>query len=163
LLSGLQQNIGISDKVARLGSRCIGIDSHQQVDFMSVGKIRVLLADDHAIVRKGLTRLINLEPDIKVVGEACNGRQAIELTKSIMPEIVIMDMSMPDIDGVTATRIIRNNFPQIQVIALSMSDAADAANRMLGAGAVKYLSKATPACAILSAIRQAAKREAATA
>jgi DNA-binding NarL/FixJ family response regulator len=120
-----------------------------------ISKIRVLLADDHPIVRMGLARLINAQPDIEIVGEASDGQDAITLTRQILPNVVVMDVNMPKMNGIVATRIIRNDFPEVQVIGLSMGDEVIDGRAMQVAGASDYLMKSGPADAILAAIRRA--------
>ena len=123
----------------------------------SIGRrIRVLLVDDHTIVRKGLMGLLKQEDDIDVVAEAGNGREAIELAHRLHPNVVVMDLSLPGVNGVEATRRITAELPEIQVIGLSMYEEAFQADAMLGAGAKAYLSKVGPLPALIAAIRDAA-------
>jgi PAS domain S-box-containing protein len=104
-------------------------------------KIRLLLVDDHAVVRQGLAALLAEEPDLHIVAEASNGLEAVEITRQVCPDIVLMDFSMPKMDGVEATRIIRAEMPNAKVIGLSMYEEADRAAAMIGAGAFAYLTK----------------------
>jgi DNA-binding NarL/FixJ family response regulator len=113
-----------------------------------------LLADDHPIVRTGLARVINAQPDIEIVGEASDGQDAIDLVRRVLPHVVVMDVNMPKMNGIAATRIIRNDFPEIQVIGLSMCEEAIEGREMQGAGATEYLVKSGPVDAILAAIRR---------
>lgn len=103
--------------------------------------IKVLLADDHKIVRDGLRNLLEKEPEIKVVGEAEDGRETVQLSKKLSPEIVIMDIAMPDLNGIEATRHIMAENPDIKVIALSMHSDRRFVSEMLKAGASAYLLK----------------------
>ncbi len=103
--------------------------------------IRILLADDHKIVRDGLRSLIEDQSHMTVVGEAENGRAAIELTAELLPDIILMDVGMPDLNGVEATRRIKAEHPAIHVIALSMHSDTQFVARMLEAGAAGYLLK----------------------
>jgi two-component system CheB/CheR fusion protein len=119
-------------------------------------KIRVLLADDHMIVRQGLVGLLRMEEDIEVVAEAGDGRQAIELAKRDHPDVVVMDLSMPVVNGIEATRRIRADLPCTQIIGLSMYDETDRAEAMLAAGATIYLNKGGPTQDLVAAIRTAA-------
>jgi len=119
------------------------------------GKIRVLLADDHQVMRQALARLLNDRPDISVVGEAEDGVEAVELTRQLRPDVIVMDVSMPRMDGISATRTISSEFPNIQVIGLSMHDAPDAADVMRLAGAADYLSKSVSPAALVAAVRRA--------
>jgi len=117
------------------------------------GKLRVLLADDQEIVREGLASLLSAEPDIEIVAEAGNGAQALELARSSDVDVVLMDVAMPLMSGVEATRRIRAELPGVCVIGLSMSDEQSMARRMLESGAVAYLSKIAPAEALVAAVR----------
>ena len=102
---------------------------------------RVLLADDHKILRQGLQTLLQNEPDIEVVGQADNGRDAIGLAKELRPDVVIMDVAMPDVGGVGATRELVNAVPTAKVVALSMHSDRRFVTGMLSAGASGYLLK----------------------
>ncbi len=102
---------------------------------------RVLLADDHKILRQGLQTLLQNEPDIEVVGQADNGRGAIELAKELRPDVVIMDVAMPEVSGVGATRELVNAVPTAKVVALSMHSDRRFVTGMLSAGASGYLLK----------------------
>ncbi|HYL81849.1 MAG TPA: response regulator, partial [Candidatus Acidoferrum sp.] len=116
-------------------------------------KIRVLVVDDHRVVRQGLTRLLSAEPDIEVVAEAADGKAAVELAGQLRPDVVLMDVSMPEMNGVDATRAIHVAFPAVQVIGLSMFEEDELAAMMRKAGAVAYLTKRGPADVLLAAIR----------
>ena len=116
-------------------------------------KVRVLLVDDHAIVRQGFARLLNAEPDLEVVGEAADGKAAVELAGRLQPDVVTMDVNMPVLDGMEATRQIRAQCPGVRVIGLSMYASREHARAMLNAGAAAYLTKSGPAEELLAAIR----------
>jgi two-component system, NarL family, response regulator NreC len=103
--------------------------------------IQVLIADDHQIVREGLRSLLEKEPGIKLVGEAEDGRQTLRLARELTPDVIIMDVAMPDLNGIEATRQIVAEFPTIKVIALSMHDDRRFVLNMIKAGAKGYLLK----------------------
>jgi len=115
--------------------------------------IRVLLADDHKIVREGLSSLLADQPGIEVVGQAADGLAALEMARILHPDVVVMDVSMPLLDGVEATRRLKAEFLEIKVIGLSMHAESDMAGSMREAGAVAYLSKGGPAENLINAIR----------
>ncbi|MGI5916596.1 MAG: response regulator [Anaerolineae bacterium] len=121
------------------------------------GIIRVLVADDHRIMRQGLVMLLEQEHDIRVVGEAENGRQAVELARALFPDVALMDVSMPLMDGIEATSIIHRDLPRVQVVGLSMFAEQEMAQRMYNAGAADYLSKSGDLSEIVRAIRRAAR------
>ncbi len=119
------------------------------------GRISVLLADDHRIVREGLAGLLAQEPDIELVGEAADGLIAVDMTLRLHPQVVIMDVSMPRLNGLAASRRITASLPQTKIIALSAHEEGDMAREMLSAGATAYLTKGGPAEDLLTAIRHA--------
>jgi signal transduction histidine kinase/CheY-like chemotaxis protein len=114
--------------------------------------IRVIFADDHKVMRQGLIRLISGQPDIEVVGQAANGREALELTRQFIPNLVVMDISMPEMDGIEATRRIKAEMPQVRVIGLSMFEDEQAAREMHTAGADGFVIKTASAAELLKAI-----------
>jgi PAS domain S-box-containing protein len=116
-------------------------------------RLRVLLADDHPVTRQGLVRLLEGQADIEVVGEAMDGRQAVVMTSRLRPDVVVMDVSMPRLNGIDATREIVAISPHTRVIGLSMYEPADIAKRMQQAGAAAYLTKGGSCQELLSAIR----------
>jgi DNA-binding NarL/FixJ family response regulator len=115
--------------------------------------IKILLVDDHAIVRQGLHSLLEKEPDIEVVGEAEDGRKALELTRELLPDAVIMDITMPNLNGVEAARLITHEFPKVKVIALSMHSDRTFVVSMLKAGASGYVLKECLSDELVEAIR----------
>ena len=121
--------------------------------------IRVLLVDDQALFCEGLRTLLDLQPDIEVVGEANNGREAIECVARAAPDVVLMDMLMPVLDGVAATRDIRAHHPNTQVIVLTTFDDDEYVFEALRAGAVGYLLKDVTSDRLAEAIRCAARGE----
>lgn len=104
-------------------------------------RIRVLLADDHAIVLEGLRTLLEKQQDVEIIGEAKTGRQALQLVNELLPDVVIMDIGMPDLNGIEATRQIHERLPSTKVIALSMHSDKQFVTGMLRAGAAGYLLK----------------------
>ena len=118
------------------------------------GPIRLLLADDHALLRQGTAELLRREPDLCVVGEASDGRQAVALAQALQPDIVIMDVRMPGASGLEATRRIRESLPHIQVLVLTAHDDDQYVFSLLQAGASGYLLKTAPVSALAQAIRQ---------
>ncbi len=118
------------------------------------GMIRILLADDHAVMRQGLAASLSREPDIVIVGEAVDGKMAVERARSLQPDVILMDISMPQLGGIEATQEIHLQLPKVRVIALSMFEEDDCAQAMLEAGAVAYLSKSCTIDALTSTIRR---------
>lgn len=116
-------------------------------------EITLLLAEDHDVVRTGLRSFIEKQDGLRVVGEAKTGRQAVERAAELKPEIVLMDITMPDLDGLEATRRIKQQFPNIQVLALTVHDDKQYFMAMLAAGASGYLTKQAAADELVSAIR----------
>ena len=122
--------------------------------------IRVLITDDHAIVRKGLTVLLATERDLKVVGEAQDGQEAVEKAGSLKPDVVLMDLVMPGMDGVEATRKVKNISPRTQIVILTSFHQDEYIFPALQAGAISYLLKDVKASELVEAIRRAARGEA---
>lgn len=118
--------------------------------------IRILLVDDHAVVRQGLNMFLSLDSDLQVVGEAENGEDAIRLTRALLPDVVLMDLIMPVMDGSTATALIRREFPDTEVIALTSVLEDEAIMKAMRAGAIGYLLKDTQAEELRRAIKAAA-------
>jgi DNA-binding NarL/FixJ family response regulator len=118
--------------------------------------IKILIVDDHSVVRQGLRMFLSLDPDLEVVGEASNGSEAIEEVEKLRPDVVLMDLLMPVMDGITATQIIRRDFSGSEVIALtSVLEDASVVNAVR-AGAIGYLLKDTQADELCRAIKAAA-------
>src|SRR3974390_2612264 len=120
-------------------------------------QIKVVLADDHTIVRQGLRALLVAEGDIEIVGEADNGRQAVQLAKKFLPHVVVMDIAMPVLNGLEATRQIVRSLPTTKVLVLSSYSDDDYVQQLTEAGAAGYLVKQTAANELLKAIREAYK------
>jgi NarL family two-component system response regulator LiaR len=117
--------------------------------------IRVALVDDHAMVRRGLATFLMVFDDLELAGEAASGEDAIQLCAQVRPDVVLMDMVMPDMDGVTATRAIRQQYPEVQVIALTSFKDKGLVEDALQAGAIGYLLKDVSADELAQAIRAA--------
>ncbi len=117
--------------------------------------IRVLLVDDHAVVRSGLSTFMMVYDDLELVGEASNGQEAIRRCEELHPDVVLMDLVMPEMDGASATQVIRERWPGIQVIALTSFPEEDLVQRALRAGALSYLLKNVSADELAHAIRAA--------
>ncbi len=113
----------------------------------------VLLADDHAMLRGGLRSVLEKEPDVEVVAEAADGRSALALTRVFAPEVVVMEIGMPDLNGVDATRLLLESNPEVKVIALSMHDDRRYVLPMIEAGARAYLLKNAATFELIGAIR----------
>src|SRR5881397_339109 len=135
----------------------LGVEVRQISKFSTRGQITVLLADDHKVLRQGLRALLEAEDNIQVVGEAENGRQAVEMTKRLQPDVVLMDIAMPLLNGVEATRQINARHLKSKVLILSCHSDDDYVGRTIDAGAVGYLVKQTAAEDVVTAIREAKK------
>jgi NarL family two-component system response regulator LiaR len=118
-------------------------------------KLSVLIVDDHTIVRQGLRTLLDLMDDIVIAGEASTGRVAVELTRQTRPDVVLMDLVMPEMDGATATQVIRERWPHTQVVVMTSFKEDDLGQGALRAGAIGYLLKNASADDLASAIRSA--------
>ena len=129
---------------------CLLFDTNMQ-------KITILLADDHNIIRHGIRALLTLEADFEIVGEAITGRQAISLTEQLSPNVVVMDLSMPLLNGMEAARQIALNCPETKVIVLSAHDDKEHVGQAMVAGAAGYLLKLTAAQELIEAIREVNK------
>jgi len=117
--------------------------------------IRVLVVDDHAMLRRGLVTFLLSFDDLKLVGEAKDGAEALHLCEQVRPDVVLMDLVMPEMDGSTATRAIRQRYPQVQVIALTSFREEELVQGALEAGAIGYLLKNVSADELAEAIREA--------
>ena len=119
--------------------------------------IRIVITDDHGVVRQGLRMYLSLDPDIQVVGEASNGREAVELARRLEPDVVLMDLLMPVMDGIEATEAIRKELPEVEVIALTSVLEDTSVTGAVRAGAIGYLLKDTDAEELSRAINAAAE------
>jgi DNA-binding NarL/FixJ family response regulator len=120
---------------------------------MNRKKTRVLIAEDHTIVRQGLTALINRQPDMHVVGEAENGKEAVEKTKELCPDVVLMDIAMKHMNGLEATARINKMAPEVKVLVLTMYENEEHIFQILRAGALGYVLKEAPITDLISAIK----------
>ena len=118
------------------------------------GPARLLLADDHDLVRGGFNRMLDREADLEVVGEAANGREAVELCRSLRPDLVLMDVRMPEMDGLEATRAIKAAQPGVSVLVVTTYENPDYLLEALKAGAAGYLLKDVPKKQLLNAVRR---------
>lgn len=116
-------------------------------------RLQILLVDDHCMMRSGLRSLLEVEQDLEVIGEANDGAQAAELAARLQPDLILMDVSMPRMDGIKATQLVKARHPAIRVIGLSMLDDEQSASKMRAAGAERYLPKSGPAEDLLAAVR----------
>jgi len=124
-----------------------------------MARIRILLADDHAVVRQGFKMILGAQSDMEIVGEAGNGREAIELAEKLRPDVVVMDVAMPELNGIEATRRLADSTPHTRVVALSMHKDSVYVREMLRAGARGYLLKDSGAADLVSAVRSVASGE----
>jgi NarL family two-component system response regulator LiaR len=117
--------------------------------------IRVMIVDDHDMVRRGLATFLKVQADLELVGEASGGEEAVRLCEQLQPDVILMDLVMPEVDGPTATQAIRERWPQIQVIALTSFGEKELVQDALQAGAISYLLKNVSADDLAEAIRAA--------
>ncbi len=122
-------------------------------------KIRIMLVDDHAVVRSGLRMLLDGEVDVQIVGEAGTATEAINLLPSLKPDVILMDIGLPDISGIEATRQIKEHWPNIAIVALTIHEDEEYFFKMLEAGASGYVPKRAAPEELISAIRIAASGE----
>jgi DNA-binding NarL/FixJ family response regulator len=115
--------------------------------------ISILIVDDHALVRNGLRRHLEAQEDFSVVGEAVNGREGVAMARALLPDVVIMDVAMPEMDGIEATRLICQKLPQLKVVMLSIYDSTDNCIRALQGGALGYVLKESASDEIVAAVR----------
>ncbi len=121
------------------------------------GSIRILISDDHPVVRAGLSGMISAEPGFEVIGEAGNGKEAIALTGELKPDVVLMDLRMPEMDGVTAIGHIKGDYPDVQILVLTTYESDADILRAIETGATGYLLKDTPREELFGAIRMVAE------
>jgi len=116
-------------------------------------KIRVMIVDDHSVMCHGLSTMLGLQPDIDVVAEASDGIRAVDLAREFIPDVILMDINLPQMNGLDATRIIHSELPQIRIIGLSMYDQEEQGAAMKSAGASAYRCKSDNINLLLAAIR----------
>jgi two-component system, NarL family, response regulator NreC len=121
--------------------------------------IRILLADDHALVRQGFRMILEAQPDMEIVGQAGNGNEAVELAEKLKPDVVVMDVAMPELNGTEATRRLAASTPRTRVLALSMHKDSVYVREILRAGARGYLLKDSGDTDLVAAVRAVAKGE----
>jgi DNA-binding NarL/FixJ family response regulator len=115
-------------------------------------RLRVLFADDHKVMRQGLIRLISGQTDIEVAGEAANGREAVKLARQLRPDVIVMDISMPVMDGIEATRFIKTEFPEVRIVGLSMFEDEQSVKNIISAGADTFVPKTASSEEFVNAI-----------
>lgn len=115
--------------------------------------IKILIADDHHLVREGIRSILEKEPDFQIIGEATNGREAVTTSRNLCPDVILMDVSMPLLNGLEATRQLQRDCPNIKILALSVHEDEDVIRKMLAAGALGYLTKFADSAELIQAIR----------
>jgi len=124
-----------------------------------MSKIRIVLADDHSVVRQGFRRILDAQPDMEIVGEASNGKEALELAGKLTPDVVVMDVAMPELNGIEATRRIAETASRTRVLALSMHKDSVYVREILRAGARGYLLKDAVDEDLIAAVRAVSRGE----
>jgi two-component system response regulator NreC len=120
-----------------------------------MSKIKILIADDHAIVRDGLRQLLSGQKDMEVIGEAEDGKQALEKVKALHPDVTLLDIAMPQLSGLEVISLIKESVPKTQIVVLSMHSKETYVQQVLSSGALGYVLKASPSTDVLEAIRAA--------
>lgn len=129
----------------------------ERVSVMDQEAIRVMIVDDHTMVRKGLAAMLKVKPDLELVAEACHGQEALRLCEAVRPDVILMDLVMPRMDGPTAIRAVRREWPGVRVIALTSFQEDDLIRQALRAGAISYLLKNVSIDDLAQAIRAACR------
>ena len=122
-----------------------------------MGKIRILVAEDHTVIRRGIVGLLNAQPDMEVIDEAGTGREAVAKAQAVLPDVVLLDVAMPELNGLGATRMIKGQSPGVQVLILTMHDREDYLFQALRAGASGYVLKGADTEDLLAAVRSVAR------
>jgi DNA-binding NarL/FixJ family response regulator len=130
------------------------MEGEAQTSTPGPGPVRILIADDHNLVRDGYKLMLDREEDLEVVGEASNGREAVELCRKLRPELVLMDVRMPEMDGLEATRAIKGELPTTSVLVVTTYDNPDYLFEAVEAGAAGYVLKDAPKSQLLDAVRR---------
>jgi PAS domain S-box-containing protein len=156
--AGEMAGTGLELDGASEGRPPTAVHSRRRKRLRADGKIRTLLVDDQRILRAGLARLLQDQPDIEIVGEASDGQMAVQLARELQPHVIIMDITMPKLNGIEATRLIMNEHPEIRVIGLSLHEEEDMARAILNAGAAAYLTKGGPTEDLIRAIHSASRK-----
>jgi DNA-binding NarL/FixJ family response regulator len=123
-------------------------------------RINVLVVDDHVVVREGIKMVLTTDPELKVVGEASSGEEAVDRVKELKPQVVVMDIAMPGLSGFEATRLIREQNPDVKVLALTVHDSEAYVFQMLQAGATGYVLKRASSADVIQAVKAAHRGEA---
>jgi CheY-like chemotaxis protein len=146
--------------VATAGNADAGLESitHPGPPLVGSEKIRVLIVDDHALVREGLRQILSKEPGMDVVAEASNGVEGVALASLLQPDVVVMDVRMPEMNGIEATKQIRSQLANVQVIGLSLDEAEETSKSMIEAGAAMFLTKSAAGDRLVGAIRSVVRR-----
>lgn len=121
--------------------------------------IRILLADDHDLMRRGIRDLLETDPDLKVCGEASNGREAIELARRLNPNVAVLDLAMPELNGLDAIRNIRKEFPKMELLVFSMHDSEELVREVFAAGARGYVLKSDASLYLVEAIKSLSRHK----
>jgi DNA-binding NarL/FixJ family response regulator len=121
--------------------------------------IRILLADDHHLMRRGIRDLVETDPEIQVCGEASNGREALELARQLNPDVAVLDLAMPELNGLEAIRSMRQELPTMELLVFSMHDSEDLVREVLAAGARGYVLKSDAGRYLVEAIRSLAQHK----
>jgi two-component system response regulator NreC len=122
-------------------------------------KIKILIADDHSVVRTGICQIINDQPDMKVIGEAGDGKKALDMAKKLIPDVILLDISMPNLSGLEAVILLKDTLPKINIIILSMHAKESYVRQALDSGVLGYVLKDSPGTDIIDAIRAAMRSE----
>src|SRR5258706_9798834 len=121
--------------------------------------IRILLADDHDLMRRGIRDLLETDPELQVCGEASNGREAMKLIRRLKPDIAVLDLAMPELNGLDAIRNIRKEFPKVELLVFSMHDSEDLIREVFAAGARGYVLKSDASLYLVEAVKSLSRHK----